>query len=615
MLKNSKTNLTRKFLSGLLVLLILLSIMPITAYAGVEPPVSFGAPKHFGASFNYSSFKFYIAAPDDMREYMEKRAAENPDYSGLYIYYQVDCKINDGNWQYTSDWDSPETAPKAQHHNGELNGSFSHGKYYASPGYGYFSHILPDNEAEAKKIEDMGWDYFKSNKITFRARFAHSFDGKTYVLSPWSKEFVLSANVKLDTEKIINHAPVLKEAVVEMRGTTPYMAIRVEKPPVDIGELNVATGGSVATEIWLRKIGDKEYKNIHYWWVSDEYVLFDVRTYFDDYNDNYEESAFEIKTRYRLDLREYRQANVNSTTSVDIYSPFSNVISHNMPAWSDASSWAAGELKKADDMGLIPDMLKGADMRKPITRKEFAAVSVKLYEKLSGNTAVDAAVNPFKDTSDIEVLKAYNVGVTDGISSDKFDPDKILNREQAATMLTRVFKKTFVKDWSLKEDSKFTFNYTMPPKFADDAKISDWAKPSVYFMAAHEIIKGIDNNNNFGPRAITSAEQANNYASATREQSIIISMRMVENLDETDAKEIIPLTSIKTEETKKTEILSDSGLVSGEWLAGFWDSNTNADLSLDFMYKFKADGAYYVILSSLWKGARTETYYEGKYKN
>ncbi len=97
----------------------------------------------------------------------------------------------------------------------------------------------------------------------------------------------------------------------------------------------------------------------------------------------------------------------------------------------------------------------------------------------------------------------------------------------------------------------------------------------------------------------------------------IISMRMAENLDETDSKEIVPLTSIKTEEAKKPETMPDSGIVSNEWLIGFWghsDSNTNADLSMDFMYEFKADGTYYVILSSLWRGARTATYYEGKYK-
>ena len=59
--------------------------------------------------------------------------------------------------------------------------------------------------------------------------------------------------------------------------------------------------------------------------------------------------------------------------------------------------------------------------------------------------------------------------------------------------------------------------------------ISDWVKDSVYFMAANGIINGTGNDN-FSPRAVTLAEQAQNYASATREAALAIAVRMVENL-------------------------------------------------------------------------------------
>lgn len=207
---------------------------------------------------------------------------------------------------------------------------------------------------------------------------------------------------------------------------------------------------------------------------------------------------------------------------------------------SKSSEWAGTTVEKAEQFGLIPDALKGADLTKPITRKEFAAVCVKLYEKLSSEFATPAAKNPFIDTKDAEVLKAYNVDITSGIAADKFGPDIILNREQAATMLTRVFKKVFVPGWTLKEDGKYSFNYTMPPKFADDAKISEWAKPSVYFMVSHKIISGVGSNT-FAPRATTSAEEAAGYASATREQALAISLRIFENLgDGSAASQIVP---------------------------------------------------------------------------
>lgn len=198
-------------------------------------------------------------------------------------------------------------------------------------------------------------------------------------------------------------------------------------------------------------------------------------------------------------------------------------------AWSDASSWAIPELQKAADLGLIPDILIGADMKKPITRREFAAICVKVYENLGNTKAQPVAENPFTDCDDPEVLKAYKLGVTNGTSKTTFSPDMVLDREQAATMLTRAYKVVTMDGWTLETDSKFPLEYEKPPAFADDDLISSWAKDSVYFMAANNIIKGVSDNK-FAPRNTTSAEEATGYANATREQALLIAARMVENL-------------------------------------------------------------------------------------
>lgn len=75
-----------------------------------------------------------------------------------------------------------------------------------------------------------------------------------------------------------------------------------------------------------------------------------------------------------------------------------------------ASEWAQDEIKKANELSLIPDSLKSEDLTKPVTRAEFAAVAVKVYEALSGVKAIPEENHPFTDTNDAEVLKAYNVG-------------------------------------------------------------------------------------------------------------------------------------------------------------------------------------------------------------
>ncbi|MBQ2888025.1 MAG: S-layer homology domain-containing protein, partial [Firmicutes bacterium] len=194
-----------------------------------------------------------------------------------------------------------------------------------------------------------------------------------------------------------------------------------------------------------------------------------------------------------------------------------------------ASEWAVAELERAEELGLIPDCLEGEDLTQDITRAEFAAVAVKVYEALSGTPAIPIVNNPFTDTGDVEVLKAYNIGAVNGTSATTYEPNALLNREQAATMLTRVFKKVTMAGWTLATDSQFTLPYTKPAAFADDKDISDWAKDSVYFMSANGIVGGVGNGK-FAPKNITTEEQATGYANATREQALLIAVRMVENL-------------------------------------------------------------------------------------
>jgi hypothetical protein len=240
---------------------------------------------------------------------------------------------------------------------------------------------------------------------------------------------------------------------------------------------------------------------------------------------NLKDNTIYLRARYWL----------RDTNEGDVYSPWTPVFTLGKEV-DDAvtkppvtSDWAKPEIEKADALGLIPESLQGADLTKPITRAEFAAVSVKAYEALSNGKAIPAVNNPFTDCNDVEVLKAYNVGITGGTSATTFDPDTLLNREQAATMLTRVFKKVSLAGWTLATDGDFTLSYTKPAPFADDNDISDFAKDSVYFMAANGIITGTGNNM-FSPKAVTDAQKAQGYAQATREQALIIAVRMVENL-------------------------------------------------------------------------------------
>ena len=522
-----KKNKTAAFLA----LIVFICAIPFCAAAEVAPPKTIGAPEHFAAGHYYGDqIYFTISTPDDLRDYIERRAEDDPDKQIFSAHIQIDCKIDNGNWHYTKDWDSPAI----KHKNIIYDSMKSKTNYLNTYERISISSMFPD-DTDLKAVSENGWDYFKSHSITFRARFVESFDkGKTNVISNWSNEYTLSGTLRVDPNKMINHAPTLLSADLKTDvAGAPYLDVISDRIPGDIMDLHSISSGNIRTEIWMRRLEDKEFKLINQDGGNLELFKIKAKDYFNGAEQSYDAQSYEIKIRYALDLRKIKQsAYAGSTSGVYIYSPFSNIISHNMPAWSKTSPWATPEVEKAQKNGLYPDKLKGADLTRPITRAEFAAVALKLYESLSGKTATGAPTSTFTDTKDLDVLKAFALDIVAGVGNNRFAPDELISREQAATMLTRVFKKVYWDGWTLAGDNTYTkhsLDNKGVPTFADDAKISAYAKPSVYFMAKYSIIVG--NNNIFAPRNTTSAETAAGYANATREQALAISNRTFEKVD------------------------------------------------------------------------------------
>ncbi len=198
---------------------------------------------------------------------------------------------------------------------------------------------------------------------------------------------------------------------------------------------------------------------------------------------------------------------------------------------SEVSEWAEEEMEQAYDEGLIPDVLVGENLTETIDRAEFAAIAVKLYETISNESTSATSYCPFDDISGnscyTEIIKAYNLGITAGTTDTTFDPNAMITREQLATMLCRAIKKCSYPDWTLETDSEYKFpTGNNVPRFADDADISDYAKPSVYYMASIGAIKGVDSTH-FAPKNTTAYHEAIGYAMATREQAIAISLRIL----------------------------------------------------------------------------------------
>jgi hypothetical protein len=187
-----------------------------------------------------------------------------------------------------------------------------------------------------------------------------------------------------------------------------------------------------------------------------------------------------------------------------------------------ADTWAQPEVNNASSLDLLPDILSGKDLTKPMTREEFCELSVRLYEKMTGKQASPADTDTFSDTSNSQVLKAYALGITSGTSATTFDPNVQINREQCAAMLYRTIK--LVKP-------NGNYDVSNVKAFPDMKNISSWAVDATKYMNQIAIIKG-DSQGNFMPRPITADQLNSGYGMAKREETILMVVRTYSQLSD-----------------------------------------------------------------------------------
>ena len=167
--------------------------------------------------------------------------------------------------------------------------------------------------------------------------------------------------------------------------------------------------------------------------------------------------------------------------------------------FASPSPWAADRVDAAVAQDLVPVPLQ-SQYALSITRAEYCALAVRLYEKHTGKVITKR--RSFYDTKDANVEKMAGIGVVSGVGDNMFDPTAELTREQAAVMLARLSE---------------AFGKPLPKQtaaFNDSAAISDWAFESVGQVQAAGIMSGTGDNA-FAPK--------DPY---TREQSIVTIMRL-----------------------------------------------------------------------------------------
>jgi len=169
--------------------------------------------------------------------------------------------------------------------------------------------------------------------------------------------------------------------------------------------------------------------------------------------------------------------------------------------YKNASKWAIEELNAAEKNGLVAPVLS-LDFNRAITREKFSEVVVKFYEVLTGSTLPAVTTNPFTDTNNPEVLKAYQLGIVNGIAARQFAPTQSISREEIAVMLDRALQLA-----KPELDAAFAGKANVNNAFADAGKISSWAYDAVGKLHTLGAIKG-NANGLFAPKSSTTVEEA-----------------------------------------------------------------------------------------------------------
>ncbi|WP_248927512.1 S-layer homology domain-containing protein [Paenibacillus hamazuiensis] len=266
--------------------------------------------------------------------------------------------------------------------------------------------------------------------------------------------------------------------------------------------ITINTGNSATMDFKSAKITNTNGQDVPYY-IAD-------RTTNPGYGNNFvfllPKTPLEMNTSYKVEFKAtYQSGGVEKTLDKSwTFTTGSQIVPQKKLEYQSrkASEWAIPELAMADNKGLVP---KAVTFNNAITREQFSTVMTKLYETLTGKTDLETADNPFTDTKNSDVLKAYKLGIVEGTSSEKFSPMNPVTREQIAVMLKRTLS---AAGRDLKTTSR-TFT-----DFSDDALISQWAKEAIASLRAADVVQG-DEKNFFNPVQSTTVEQASIIAYRT----------------------------------------------------------------------------------------------------
>lgn len=145
------------------------------------------------------------------------------------------------------------------------------------------------------------------------------------------------------------------------------------------------------------------------------------------------------------------------------------------------SSWFAPYYKEMQELGILPSSFTSGDLTATITRGEMCELAVVAFEKATGNVIDELdRTDYFTDTTDKNILKAYEYGIVSGYPDGSFQPNKTLTRQEFFKIIQNFCEAAAYTSTRSKDLSAF----------ADSSSIGSWAREAAQLCVSNAFVDG-----------------------------------------------------------------------------------------------------------------------------
>ena len=145
------------------------------------------------------------------------------------------------------------------------------------------------------------------------------------------------------------------------------------------------------------------------------------------------------------------------------------------------SSWFAPYYKEMQELGILPSSFTSGDLTATITRGEMCELAVVAFEKATGNVIDELdRTDYFTDTTDKNILKAYEYGIVSGYPDGSFQPNKTLTRQEFFKIIQNFCEAAAYTSTRSKDLSAF----------ADSGSIGSWAREAAQLCVSNAFVDG-----------------------------------------------------------------------------------------------------------------------------